>query len=551
MGAGAGLRRRRLAGEPPAWLRPLLAQPLVAELAGEVGPAGDPGIEAEVLDALEAEMATLAGVGQWALRLTGGRRRLAGPATLAADLGLTAELAHRGLVVTAATLAELRPLLERGSEGDALVLAVALDRAQDDPALDALRRGDEAAGVAGARLALLHARGRGWVVLVHDPRRSGLPPAAAEPAAAATELAPSRGRRLAAGAAVGLAGVAAVILLVLGLRSAGSPSGSPTVSQTQPSQTALASRPPAALGLIVPVRQGPAPSVRQQPASAVDPRDGLTLLFGGIAQVANAVVDLGDTWTWAAGTWTRVSPPGSPSARHGAVLAPDLADPGAGPGSFLLVGGRQGGVDLHDTWLWSGGGWRQLGGAEPAGAVVAMTADPAHGTLVLVTRDGAGTLTYLRTAAGWIRTAASTPPLRLLAQDVQQTVIGLAPQPGAPAGPAQTWRWTGAAWIAADPATEPGFDVLTATLMSAPGAGPLLVQADFTFPVIIHGGTWTFDGRTWRHANGLVPDFVRAFDFTTPVWGLAGSDPVLIGGSQGDDAYRRAARWDGQAWTAL
>ncbi|HEY6379678.1 MAG TPA: hypothetical protein VI316_10920 [Candidatus Dormibacteraeota bacterium] len=549
MASGAGLRRRRLAGEPPAWLRPLLAPQLVAELVGEVGPAGGPDVEAELLDELEAEMATLPGVGRWALRLTGGRQRLAGAAGLATNAGLTADLARRGLVVTASTLAELRPLMERGNEGGTLVLAAALDQARNDPALDALRRDDEAAGVAGARLALLHARGRGWAVLVHDPRRSGLPPPAAEPAVAATELAPPRGRRLAAGAAVGLAGVAALVLLVLGLRSAGSTPGSPTVSQ--PSQTALASRPPAALGLIVPVRQGPAPSVRQQPASAADPRDGLTLLFGGIAQVANTAVDLGDTWTWAAGTWTRLSPPGSPSARHGAVLAPDLGDPGAGPGSFLLVGGRQGAVDLHDTWLWSGGGWRQLGGAAPAGTVVAMTADLAHGTLVLVTRDGAGALTYLRSAVGWIRTAAATPPLRLLADDAQQTVIGLAPQPGTLAGPAQTWRWSGAAWIEAHPATEPGFDVLTATLTTAPGAGPLLVQADFTFPVIVHGGTWTFDGRTWRHANGLVPDFVRAFDFTTPVWGLAGSDPVLIGGSQGDDAYRRAARWDGQAWTAL
>jgi hypothetical protein len=551
MRAGAGLRRRRLAGEPPAWLRHLLAPPLVAELVGEVGPASAPGVEMELLDALEVEMATLPGVGQWALRLTGGRHRLSGGSALAADAGLPADSAHGGLVSTAASLAQLRPLVEGVSEGDPPVLAVALDRAQDDPALAALRRGDEAAGVAGARLALLHARGHGWAVLVHDPRRSGLPQAAAEPSVAAPELASSRGRRLAAGVAVGVAGVAAVVLLVLGLRSAGSSPGGPTVSQTQPSQTALASRPPAALGLIVPVRPGTAPSVRQLPASAVDPRDRLTLLFGGIAQVANAAVELGDTWTWAAGTWTKLTPPGSPSPRHGAVLAPDVVDLGAGPGSFLLVGGRQGGVDLHDTWLWSGGAWRQLAGPAPAGAVVAMTADPAHGKLLLVTRDRGATLTYLRSAGAWMSAAASTPPLTLLADDVEQAVIGLAPQPGVLAGPAQTWRWTGSAWVAANPATEPGFDVLTATMMSAPGAGPLLVQADFTFPVIIHGGTWTFDGRTWRHTSGLVPDFVRAFDSTTPVWGLAGSDPVLIGGSQGDDAYRRAARWDGQAWTAL
>ena len=179
-----------------------------------------------------------------------------------------------------------------------------------------------------------------------------------------------------------------------------------------------------------------------------------------------------------------------------------------------------------------------------------MAGDYQRHTLVLITRDAQQrTMTYIRTAAGWALAPGQTPDLRLLSGGAEQGVIGLAPQRDTLVAPARTWRWTGSAWVAANPPTEPGFDNLTATLVAAPGTGPLLVQADFVVPVDIHGGTWNYDGHTWRHTSGPVPDFVRAFDVTAPVWGVSGNDTVLIGGSRGEDAYRRVARWDGGTWS--
>jgi PKD repeat protein len=111
------------------------------------------------------------------------------------------------------------------------------------------------------------------------------------------------------------------------------------------------------------------------PSMAYDATDGYILLFGGVTP---SLADSAQTWELYAGQWWAVSPATSPPARSysSMVDVPDL------PG-VLLFGGYsfETGLDLGDTWLFSGGAWTQLGPA----------ASPPEMSTFAVALDGTGT----------------------------------------------------------------------------------------------------------------------------------------------------------------
>jgi hypothetical protein len=100
-----------------------------------------------------------------------------------------------------------------------------------------------------------------------------------------------------------------------------------------------------------------APSARYGAAMAAYPPGGYVLLFGG----CGIVCPLGDTWKYEAGRWTLLHPPSSPSPRYFASLSYDAKD-----GFDILFGGCLGGHTVcpaSDTWVWDEGQWINITGS--------------------------------------------------------------------------------------------------------------------------------------------------------------------------------------------
>jgi hypothetical protein len=82
------------------------------------------------------------------------------------------------------------------------------------------------------------------------------------------------------------------------------------------------------------------------------------LLFGGDGDNSQ----FNDTWTFAAGAWTKQAPTASPSVRSGACMSYD------GYGSvYVLFGGRDEYNYLPETWLFGGSTWTKVAVANGAG----------------------------------------------------------------------------------------------------------------------------------------------------------------------------------------
>ena len=98
------------------------------------------------------------------------------------------------------------------------------------------------------------------------------------------------------------------------------------------------------------------PSPRQYAAMTYDSTDGYVVLFGGDDPISNTYDQ--DTWIFEAGQWTQLTPSASPSARGAAGLADDPADGGVvlfgGSSDFQVVAG------LSDTWIFAAGQWSEL-----------------------------------------------------------------------------------------------------------------------------------------------------------------------------------------------
>jgi hypothetical protein len=110
------------------------------------------------------------------------------------------------------------------------------------------------------------------------------------------------------------------------------------------------------------------PDGRGYASMTYDAADGYVLLFGGWNGTLSGNV-LGDTWTYSAGTWAKLSPTPSPSPRYGSemtfdsetgfvVLFSGFFNSGHGPN------GELGGPD--DTWSFSGGTWTNLTSSLPS-----------------------------------------------------------------------------------------------------------------------------------------------------------------------------------------
>lgn len=198
------------------------------------------------------------------------------------------------------------------------------------------------------------------------------------------------------------------------------------------------------------------PSNRSCASMAYDPSNQEMVLFGGAGF-------LSDTWTYAAAakTWTEENPLNYPSGRQCAAMSDD---PSAGAGQMVLFGGYNGSTDTGDTWVWAGGNWSQMSPTSPPSGRenASMAYDPATGQLILF--GGADNGSFLNDTWSWdgsqwtqMATAHAPSPRygASLAWDPALQELVLVGGDGTGGFDADTWVWTGSDWNQLSPQTSP------------------------------------------------------------------------------------------------
>jgi acetyl esterase/lipase len=230
---------------------------------------------------------------------------------------------------------------------------------------------------------------------------------------------------------------------------------------------------------------GSAPVPRLGASFGYDPTSGDLVLFGGenmlAATKSGAPLADGDTWLWN-GTWTRLTPAGSPPPRYGATLSDD-----GGHNTDVLFGGDGATSSCHascldllnDTWTLTfntGTGWTWANkGTAPAGltprdfaAVASATNSSVTGAVLFGGMSGStgtrvnsdqvlgDTWTWNGANSTWAQACTSctvTPPPAVGAAiayhraNVEDLLYGGYSDTGAAAAPSTTWIWT-ANWAA-------------------------------------------------------------------------------------------------------
>src|SRR4029453_1887376 len=87
---------------------------------------------------------------------------------------------------------------------------------------------------------------------------------------------------------------------------------------------------------------------------AFDQRDGVMILFGGLAFSGGSSTVVQDTWRWNGTTWTALAPATVPPARWIPRMAYDAARD-----EIVVFGGSAAAAVRGDMWSWNGTNWVQ------------------------------------------------------------------------------------------------------------------------------------------------------------------------------------------------
>lgn len=172
------------------------------------------------------------------------------------------------------------------------------------------------------------------------------------------------------------------------------------------------------------------PRARGSSAACYDPVRGVTVCFGGTAEVNNPTV-LGETWEYDGVGWQQRTTPAALTDRQDAGMAYDPVR-----GACLLFGGWRAGF-LTQTWSWDGETWQHLQPTHtpPGNYEQHLATDWIRSRVVLVT----GGSTWEWDGTDWQQVAATAPGSAPLAWDP------VAGQVAAFTGTALT-RWNGTVW---------------------------------------------------------------------------------------------------------
>jgi Galactose oxidase, central domain len=297
----------------------------------------------------------------------------------------------------------------------------------------------------------------------------------------------------------------------------------------------------------------PHPSARYGAVMAYDPAIQKVVLFGGSGPGG---VLLNDTWTFSAGTWTRLSTPVAPAPRVAATMVWDAADH-----DLLLFGGvtdqssAQGcsapmsiGVFCGDTWSFDHGKWTLLHptSSPPARWYAVMAYDPALDEVVLGGgASGFGNLSDMWTFQAGTWTQVTLPPPNTAGNPFNGRYSSMAFDPhdhylvffGPGRFPsAQTWNYTGGNWTKLSTTRAPPA-VASGSLAFDPHLGRLILFGGSPFGFPGEGAlsdTWEFHAGVWTNVtHGAHPssrsDAVTAYD-------AADGYLLLFGGETGSGA---------------
>jgi Galactose oxidase, central domain len=225
------------------------------------------------------------------------------------------------------------------------------------------------------------------------------------------------------------------------------------------------------------------PEARVGASMVYDVKDKYVLLFGGYGPKYPGSV-LADTWSYAGGIWTELSPATSPPARQLASMAYDAKD-----GYVVLYGGLGSSKVLSDTWKFAGGKWTKLSPTTNPGArdAASMAYDAKDGYVVLFGGTGASGLE-----------------------------------------PSLTWKFVGGQWTSMSTNPAPGGRAYASMDYDAHDGYVLLFGGDNTSTATVLGDTWNFSAGEWTELSPASPPPAR--DNSGLAYSAIDEEVVLFGG---------------------
>jgi hypothetical protein len=272
------------------------------------------------------------------------------------------------------------------------------------------------------------------------------------------------------------------------------------------------------------------PSARLTAGMAYDAARQETVLFGGWSE---AILRLGDQWTWNGIDWQEVKADPMPEKRSHPGLTYD-----SGRQRIVLFAGVDN-SQLDDTWEWDGSAWTQAHPAHvpPARREHSIAYDAERGVTVIYGGIGDNFPikddTWSWDGSDWTFRAEGSPSVRVSAAacyDSNRNVVvlfgGQIDANGTPNR--ETWEWNGSDWT------------LRATNGPSARWGAAMVYDEARHLSILFGGnnggsslddTWTWDGSTWKQ---ITNDGPPARYKHAMVYDSARDAVVLFGGFNGD-----------------
>jgi len=249
---------------------------------------------------------------------------------------------------------------------------------------------------------------------------------------------------------------------------------------------------------------GPRPPPRTATSLAFDAERSVMVLYGGFDDY-----DLSDLWEWDGQAWTERTT--QPVPRSDFAFA--QAKPG---GDALLFGGYMagGGLYLSDSWRFTQGTWRRVGGAAPPSRSTASLAFHGNDALLFGGAGKQGTATVLRADAwllkegesAWRPVTGTLPPARRAAAmgyDPDRRITVLFGGRTASAALGDTWVWNGTEWAQLMPPVSPSARY-TAKLIFDPVRKQLVLLGGILQDRTVPNDSWAFDGETWQLLDGLT-----------------------------------------------
>ena len=282
------------------------------------------------------------------------------------------------------------------------------------------------------------------------------------------------------------------------------------------------------------------PQPRYLATFVYDPVDQYVVLFGG----SGSSGPMSDTWTYANGVWTDISPGSSPSARYAAFAAWDYAD-----GYLVLFGGYDSstGTLLNDTWTFVGGSWTSL---SPTTAPAprwrgAMAYDPTDHYVVLYGGDTGTAGTSIKSdtwefkAGSWtdVTSSVTGKPGGIMRQEAATdfadgyvVMFGGCTSEACSPTLTTTWTYENLTWTKEAPTTSPGGRAYTGIAWDGAINAVVMFGGENYASTTGYADTWTYSAGNWTSLTSSLTTAPSSRAFEGLSYDALDGYEVLFGG---------------------